>query len=243
MIARSDLTIDTIKNVSLYQKRKGYRFTVDSLVLEDFVRRPQPARIVDIGAGSGIVGILLALRFPKAHVFLLELQEDLSELCRMNVTLNGLSEKVSVVRGDAARVKDIHELPPHSFDVAVCNPPFRLPGTGKISPHPEKALARHEIMMDLSSLIMTFHYLLRPRGYAYMIGHPSRLTQFLSLMSKYQIEAKRARFVHPDKYSDAKMILIEGVKTARPSIRIEKPLFIYNRNGSYSNEMMTVLGY
>lgn len=237
-----DLTLDTIKSVSLYQKRKGYRFTIDSLLLADFVGRPRPSRVVDIGAGTGIVGLLLARRFPKTHVVLLELQEDLAELCRMNVSLNGLSERVSVVQGDASQIHDIHELPPASFDVAVCNPPFRLPGTGKISPRPEKALARHEIRLNISSLMMAFHHLLRPRGYAYMIGHPSRLAELSTLMSARKVEPKRARFVYPDECSDAKMILLEGVKAARPHMRIEKPVFIYNKGGGYSEEMTAMLG-
>ncbi|MCI0469901.1 MAG: methyltransferase, partial [Nitrospirae bacterium] len=71
------LTLDHIRDIQIYQNRDGYRFSVDALLLYSFVNLTRIKRIADLGAGSGIIGILLARRYPSAAVALVELQKSL----------------------------------------------------------------------------------------------------------------------------------------------------------------------
>jgi tRNA1Val (adenine37-N6)-methyltransferase len=234
-------TLDTIKNIKLFQSRSGYRFTIDSVLLADFVRKVKPHSIVDIGSGSGIVGILLAKKYTAARVALIEIQKGLYDLSTRNIELNRLKSRITPYNIDIGIIYDQPILKERSFDVAVSNPPFRIPGSGKISPYSEKAIARHEIMIDLDRLIGGIDYLLRPKGSAYLIYHPERLVDLFDRMRKKGIEPKRTRFVHPDDRTGAKMVLVECVKGARSSVKIEKPLFIYNKDNEYTEEVKEIL--
>jgi len=121
-----EFTLDSIRDIRLYQSRNGYRFSVDALLLYSFVNVPRAKRIADLGAGSGILGLLLAKKYPDAHVSLFELQERLATLAKKNITLNSVGERIKLIKAD---IREITPCSPASgmdcFDIAVSNPPFR----------------------------------------------------------------------------------------------------------------------
>jgi tRNA1Val (adenine37-N6)-methyltransferase len=236
-----DITLDSIRDISLYQPRNGYRFSVDALLLYSFVNLPRAERVADFGAGSGIIGLLLARKYPNASVTLLELQEGLANLAVANVKLNGLAGRVDVVRCD---IRDLPRnnpapmiLPAGSFDLIVSNPPFRREGTGLTSTWEEKSVARHEIMLTLSGLVAGARYLLKAKGRFSLIYLPERLFELAETLREKGFEVKRLRFVHSHPSSGAKMALVEAVKNGRPGLKVESPVYIYNEDGTYSCEM------
>ncbi|MDI6744292.1 MAG: tRNA1(Val) (adenine(37)-N6)-methyltransferase [Thermodesulfovibrionales bacterium] len=252
-----DLTLDTIRNVKLYQNKRGYRFSVDALLLYSFVNLRRAHKIADLGAGSGIVGILLAKKYHDSEVALIEIQNSLAGLAEKNIVLNNLEDRVRVIKYDIRDLdtekrrrgetegktitdSPIHPFtasPFHQFDLVVSNPPFRRQKTGLISPTDEKAIARHEIELKLADLIQTSCSLLRSKGRFCMIYHPSRLVELFDALREKHMEPKRLRFVHSNLTTEAKMVLIEAVKEGRAEIKIEKPLYIYNEDGTYTDEM------
>jgi tRNA1Val (adenine37-N6)-methyltransferase len=238
-----EVTLDSIRDIRLYQTRNGYRFSVDALLLYSFVNVPKAKRIADLGAGSGIVGLLLAKKYPDAHVSLFELQERLATLAKKNIALNSLGDRVNVIKAD------IREMRPCStasgmdcFDIAVSNPPFRKPKTGLISPKEERAIARHEIRLKLPELIRAVHHLLCSKGRFFLIHHPERLTEIAGSLKERGMEVKRLRFVHSHISSVAKMMLVEAVKGGRGGVKIERPFYIYNEHGGHSEEMLQIYG-
>ena len=235
-------TLDSIKGIELFQTRYGYRFSIDAPLLSDFVRKIKPHHIADIGAGNGIIGILLAKKYPSSKVSVIEIQQSLYKLCTQNIEMNKVKTRVTPYNLDIGDMQSLKKsIAEHSYDVVVSNPPFRISRSGKISPCDEKAIARHEIKINLEKLIHGIDYLLKPKGSTYLIFHPERLVELFAGMRKNGIEPKRARFVHPDRNSESKMVLIEGVKTARASVKIEKPFFIYNKRNEYTDEVKKVL--
>ncbi|MEW6416638.1 MAG: tRNA1(Val) (adenine(37)-N6)-methyltransferase [Nitrospirota bacterium] len=234
-----DTTLDSIRDIRLYQSRTGYRFSVDSLLLYDFVSLRRVNSIADLGAGSGIVGILLAKKYPDANITLFELQENLIRLAGENITLNCLEDRVKVIKCD---IKTLHalRLSPHNFDLAVSNPPFRRLKSGLMNVEEEKAIARHEIKLRLHELINATSYLLKARGRFCMIYHPCRLSYLMNTLKKRDLEPKRLRFVHSTISSEAKMILMEAVKGGKEGLKVDKPLYIYKENGSYTEELMKI---
>jgi tRNA1Val (adenine37-N6)-methyltransferase len=228
-------TLDGIRDIKILQNREGYRFSVDPLLLYSFVNVKYAREIVDLGAGSGIIGLLLARKYPDASVSLVELQESLFCLAQENTKLNDLDKRVSVVLSDINEIEG--KLGPRSCDIAVSNPPFRKPATGRLSRGDERAVARHEIKLALPGLVRAASYLLRAKGRFFTIFHPERILELVDVLRLYRLEPKRIRFVHNDVGSVSKIVLVESVKEGSPGLKIEKPLVIYERDGSYTDEL------
>ena len=236
-----DVTFDSIRDILLYQSKKGYRFSVDSLLLYDFVNLKEVPSIADLGAGSGIVGILLAKKYPRASVDLFELQESLFRLAEKNVLLNNIGDRVKVMHCD---LRDLPALAGtfRSYDLVVANPPYRKLKSGLLNLEEEKAIARHEIKMSLQEFIDAAASLLRAKGRLCLIYHPSRLSELIDALRKKNLEPKRLRFVHSTLFSEAKMFLLEAVKAGRTGLKVDSPLYLYNQDGSYTAEMENIYG-
>jgi tRNA1Val (adenine37-N6)-methyltransferase len=241
------LTLDYILDIRLYQNKRGYRFSADAVLLSAFVDIPRLKKIADFGAGSGIIGLLLAKKYPTTEVTLIELQESLVKLAEKNAALNDLDGRVKVVH------TDIRDLKPggvggelfgnehvNSFDLVVSNPPFRKTNTGFISPSDERALARHEINLPISAIMKPAFSLLKHHGRLCIIHLPERLAEVLEVMRRHCLEPKRLRFVHTNETSEAKMVLIEAVKEGRMGLKVERPLYMYNGEGVYTDEVRSI---
>jgi tRNA1Val (adenine37-N6)-methyltransferase len=230
------VTLDSIRDIKICQSKEGYRFSVDSLLLYDFVNLKKVSNIADLGTGSGIVGILLARKYPDSRAVLFEIQESLVRLAQNNLAINYLEDRVEVVGCDL-RLLPASGFSAGKYDLVVSNPPFRVTKSGRISISEEKAIARHEIKLKLCELIEAASFLLRAKGRLCMIYHPGRLSELIHVLSKKDCEPKRLRFVHSNGSSEAKMVLVEAVKGGRPGVRVERPFSIYGDDGGYSEEM------
>lgn len=234
-------TCDTIKDIRLFQAENGYRFSVDALLLEDFIPAKQQGRGTELGAGSGIISILLAKRNKDVKIVAVEIQKSLAEQAKRNVELNGLSERIEVINEDIKALK-LKVFPPNKFDFVFSNPPFRKPGTGLLSSDRERAIARHEIKIRLHGLIDIASYLLKNHGRFYLIYHPFRLIELICILRERRLEPKRIRFVHSRSGEEAKMVMVEASKGAGTWLRIEPPLYIYEKGNEYTQEMKGIYG-
>lgn len=226
-----NFTIDSIGSLSIYQPVEGYRFSVDSIILANFINLKRLNNALDLGAGTGIIGMIIAKKYPNSKITMIEIQPDLSEFAKKNIEINGLENQIKVYCIDAKKFDE------KGFDLVFTNPPFRRPGTGKISPKEEKAIARHEFSLSVADIAEIAQRSLRHRGRLCMVHLPERLVDIIRTLSKYNLEVKRLRFVHSKISTEAKMVLIEAVKGGKISLKVEKPLFIYEENGEYTNEM------
>jgi tRNA1Val (adenine37-N6)-methyltransferase len=231
-----DVTLDSIRDIRLYQSKTGYRFSIDSLLLYDFVNLKKVNSIADLGAGSGIIGILLAKKYPDANITLFELQDSLIKLAEENIIQNCLLDRVRIARCDLGTLST-PPFTPQNYDLVVSNPPFRKVKSGLLNLKEEKAIARHEIKLKLNELINAASYILKAKGRFCIIYHPCRLSELLATLKKREIEPKKLRFVHSNTSSEAKMILLEAVKKGKGGMKVDKPLFIYKENGSYTDEL------
>ena len=179
---------------------------------------------MDLGAGNGILSLLLARKFKKSRILGFEIQDSLVEIARKNVLINRLEHRIEIIKGD---IKNIHSLfKQGSFDITVCNPPYRKIGSGRINPNPEKAIARHEIAITLPELLRGCEYILKDLGRAFFIYHPSRLDELLQGMKESGINPCCIRFIHSKAEGEAKMVLIEGVKNGTEELIIMDQLII-----------------
>jgi tRNA1Val (adenine37-N6)-methyltransferase len=259
-------TLDSIRDIRIYQSRSGYRFSVDALMLFSFVNLARADHIADLGAGSGIVGILLAKKYPASRFTLIELQEGLAALAERNISLNALQERVVAVNADVKTLSlrkrtaecgpakdqgapDLSDeaglgarLSAGCYDLVVSNPPFRRARSGKISEGDEKALARHELALTLTDVVEAASALLRHRGRFFIVYLPERLADLIAALRPKALEPKRVRFVHSHISSEAKMVLVEAVKGGKAGLKVEKPLCIYDEGRTYSAEVRALYG-
>ena len=236
-----EVTLDSIRDIKIYQSKTGYRFSVDSLLLSDFVNLKTVRNIADLGSGSGVVGILIAKKYPKAKVDLFELQTGLVDLSEKNICINNLKDRMQALQCD---IRTLPALYPglSDYELAVSNPPFRKPKSGRINVEEERAIARHELRLSLSELVAAAYSLLKAKGRFCIIYHPCRLSELIETLKKKNLEPKRLRFVHSTRLSEAKMALVEAVKGGRTGLKVENPLFLYNEDGSYTEEMREIYG-
>ncbi|NDY42467.1 tRNA1(Val) (adenine(37)-N6)-methyltransferase [Dissulfurirhabdus thermomarina] len=208
----------------LLQPRRGYRFSLDALLLADFARLRPGDRVADLGTGCGVVALVLARRHPRITVTAVEIQPRLAALARENARRNGLDRRVSVVEADMAGLPA--EVPAGTFDHVVANPPFRPPGAGRLCPDPEEAQARHEIRVDLGGLVAAARRLLRPGGRLTLVYAAERAVDLLTALRGARIEPKRLRWVHPGPGAPARLLLVEACRDAGVELAVLPPLVL-----------------
>jgi tRNA1Val (adenine37-N6)-methyltransferase len=219
-----------IGGLELIQDPKKFCFGVDAVFLSDFVRIRPGENVLDLGTGNGIIPVLLSAKTEARHITGLEIQADTAEMARRSVAHNHLEDRIDIVTGD---IKEAAELfKPAFFDVITTNPPYMLADHGMRNPDDAKAIARHEVLCSLDDILRESMRLMQDKSRFYMIHRPFRLTEIMIKMHQYKIEPKRIRFVHPYIDKEPAMVLIEGVRGAKPRVTVEPPLIIYDRNGT-----------
>lgn len=226
LLPSADETLEPFFNgkLQIIQKKKGYRFSVDAILLSQFVRIRKNERVIDLGTGCGILPLLLSQN-AKNHSFVgVEIQEGLVECAEKNVVLNHLEGRISILKQDFRELK--RTFTPGSFDVVLSNPPYRGYKTGRINPSMQKAVARHEIKGKLEDLISVASYLLPPKGRCYLIFPALRTVDLFVALRNGKLEPKRIQFVHPRSGEEAKFILTESLKASGVELKIMRSLIL-----------------
>lgn len=219
-----------IGGLELIQDPEKFCFGVDAVFLSDFVRVRPGESVLDLGTGNGIIPVLLSAKTEARHITGLEIQADTAEMARRSVAHNHLEDRIDIVTGD---IKEAAELfRPAFFDVITTNPPYMLADHGIRNPDDAKAVARHEILCTLDDILRESMRLMQDKSRFYMIHRPFRLTEIMIKMHEYKIEPKRIRFIHPYIDKEPTMVLIEGVRGAKPRVTVEPPLIIFDKHGT-----------
>ena len=219
-----------IGGLELIQDPEKFCFGVDAVFLSDFVRVRPGESVLDLGTGNGIIPVLLSAKTEARHITGLEIQADTAEMARRSVAHNHLEDRIDIVTGD---IKEAAELfRPAFFDVITTNPPYMLADHGIRNPDDAKAVARHEILCTLDDILRESMRLMQDKSRFYMIHRPFRLTEIMIKMHEYKIEPKRIRFIHPYIDKEPTMVLIQGVRGAKPRVTVEPPLIIFDRHGT-----------
>ncbi len=215
------------------QNKDGYRFSIDPVLLAHYCTVKKGSSIVDLGAGCGVVGLILAYRYADCHVTSVELQESLSSLIASNIEMNDFAARMAHVHGDVKQIREM--LPVESADVVVCNPPYGVVADGTLSLGSEQVIARHETCGNLQDFIAASSYLLKNRGRVAFILPSSRLAELMALFIQYNLQPKRMQMVHSYTGGVGRLVLLEGIKNGGSELLVDPPLYIYTKkNGDYS---------
>lgn len=227
------------KGLKIIQNDKYFCFGIDSILLSDFAKEiKKDATILDIGTGTGIISILLSKKTECNKIYALEVQEEISEMAMRSVKLNKLENKIQIINDN---IKNIGKyLQNNSINAIVTNPPYKRENSGVKNENMNKLISRHEITANLEDFISNGSKILKDKGNFYMVNRPERLAEIITLFKKYRIEPKRLRIVYSKINSKPNLILIKGVKNAKPFLEIEKPLIIYNNDNTYTDEILEI---
>ena len=225
----------------IIQKKKGFCFGMDAVLLSGFAQVKEGEVAVDLGTGTGIIPILLEAKTNGKHFTGLEIQEEVAEMAGRSVRLNQLEDRVDIVRGD---IKEASRLfGKASFDVVTSNPPYMNDNHGLKNPDLPKAIARHEVFCTLDDVCREASLLLKSGGRFYMVHRPHRLVEIITALKTYKLEPKRMKLVHPFADKEANMVLIEAVRGGKSMMKVEDPIIVYKEPGVYTQEIYDVYGY
>lgn len=231
-----DLELDGLK---IIQNKNGFCFGMDSVLLSDFAKEiKKNSTILDMGTGTGILGILLSAKTQDTKITGVEIQPEVAQMAQRSVQLNHLEERIDIICEDIKELKKIYET--QSFDAIVTNPPYKKKGTGGINENEAKLISRHEITANLEDFISIASYLLKDQGSIYMVHRPERLADIMTSLRKYKLEPKVIKFVHPNQEKEPNLILVKATKNARPFLKVENPIYIYDLQGNYTKEILEI---
>ena len=269
---RPEVTLDDLENgYEIYQSRQGFRFGIDAVLLADFaaksLRNATAAdririegntetgcngtrRILDLGCGNGILPLLLAAR-GAGHTTGLEIQKEAVELAQRSVAYNHLEDRITIREGDIREAAVIFDAA--SFALVVSNPPYWLPTQGKVSPHPQVAIARHEICCTFADVAAAAAHVLMPGGSFCLVHRAPREKEILTTVQEHGLQPLRLRRVRPFADREPNLFLLEAIRTDAKTHKAdgtgtndpaavtwieEEPLTVYAAPGVYTAETL-----
>ena len=257
-------------NLKIIQNKDGFCFGIDSVLISDYAKKDikKNALGVDLGTGTGIISILLSAKTRLSKIIGIEVQKEVADMAQRSIELNGLQNKIEIknmnikniiqnidnsklekrkkqvklgnIQTETHKEKDNIWL--EKFDFVVTNPPYKKLETGKVNESEYKYISRHEATANLEDFIKVSKYLLKDKGSFFMVHRPDRLVDIIELMRKYKLEPKNIRFIYPSIDKSPNLVLIKGIKNAKPFLKIDKPLIVYNQNGEYTDEIYEIYG-
>ncbi len=229
-----------IKDYYLIQKKKGFRFGIDAVLLSGFAEIRREGTLMDLCSGTGVIALLADAKYPLTHIEGLEYQEMFAEMAKRSVMLNHLEERITIRQGDVKEIRQMYQA--ETFDYVTCNPPYMIASHGRSNKDDAMSIAKHEIACTLEDVIKAAAWILKGKGHLFLVHRPFRLAEIFVRLKTYGLEPKRMRLVHPSLRKEPNMVLIDAVKGGKERITVDPPFLVYNEDGSYTKELLEVYG-
>ena len=222
----ADERIDEVnEKIRLIQKKDGLTFGTDAFLLAAFIKSTSKKIGAELGAGTGIISLLLAQRSKLSKIFAIEIQKDFADLTQRNVIANSLEEKIVTVN------EDIRNITASTFDgeldVVFTNPPYMKTTSGKRNENDYKYIARHEECGSIDDFCAAGFRLLKHGGKFYVVWRPDRLCDLFFALRKNRLEPKIITFVQADATSEPSMVLVSATKGGSSGARVTAPLILH----------------
>lgn len=233
-----ELTDLCINQWKVLQKKQGFRFSCDAVLLSHFAQPKTGQRVLDLGTGSGVIATLLAAYHPDIQIDGVELQSELVDMAQRSVQYNRLTARITITQQDLTCLPDTYR---RQYDWVVSNPPFFPLGQSKESPNRQVAIARHEVACTLEQVLQSSTFCLKDRGHLALVHRAERLAEILQLCRQNRLAPYRLRLVHPANDQPANLLLLEAIRDGRNGLTVLPPLILLQPDGSYSDEMHTYI--
>ncbi|MBZ0271811.1 Sua5/YciO/YrdC/YwlC family protein [bacterium] len=221
----------------ILQKVGGFRFSIDALLLAAFARVAAGERVVEIGAGTAIISLLLARRVA-CEVTGIEFLPALADMAARSVEENRLTDRVRILQGDARKIGEL--LPAGCADLVVCNPPYFAVGTGHLPPDDVRAVSRHEVTLNVRDLAVAARHLLKEGGRLDVIHRATREGELIAALSGAGLSPRARRSVIPHEGEEPKFVLLHAVR-GDASFTDLPPLVVHDAAGRYTADVQAIL--
>ena len=241
VILKDNERIDDLQlnNLKIIQNKDGFCFGIDAVLLSDFAKDIRNnSTVLDLGTGTGIIGILLCAKTKLSKIYGIEIQKDVCDMALRSIKLNNLEDKFEILNTNIKEL--LNNFEEASFDAIVSNPPYKKDNSGLKNESETKLISRHEITASLEDFVSVSSKLLKSNGNIYIVHRPERLSDLFYLLKKYNLEPKKLRLVQSYQDSKPKLFLVKATKNAKSFLNIEEPLIIYNKDGSYTDEIFEI---
>ena len=227
------------ENLKIIQNSKGFCFGIDSVLLSNYAKDIKAgSNVIDIGTGTGIIGILLCKKSNLAHITGIEIQEEVANMAKRSIILNHLQDKFNILN---INIKDVFGfINSNSIDAIVTNPPYMKINTGARNDDIRKLISRHEVECNLEDIIKISYKLLKSKGEFYMVHRLDRIVDIMSLLRNYKLEPKKIRFIQSKINVAPNLVLIKCIKDGGKALKIDMPLIVYNEDGTYTDEILEI---
>lgn len=236
-LIKTDETLDDLqlKGIHIIQKKEGFRFGIDAVLLANFAKVKRNATIIDLCSGTGIIPFIIKGKSQCGAIRGVEIQGEFVEMASRTAQYNNFSQEIKFIEGDLKDKELLKSL--GRVDIVTVNPPYKLYSSGILNESDKSAIARHEVCCTLEDVIIAARALLKDNGKFFMVHRPDRIVDIFTLMRKYKIEPKRIRFVHPKPGKAPNILLVEGQRDGGAFLKIEDPLYVHMEDDSYSDEI------
>lgn len=233
----SNETIEDLQYNQLYilQKKDGFRFGTDAILLADYVKVKNNDKVVDFGSGTGIISILLSQKAENLTINAFEIQNEMADMSVRSIKYNQLEKKITVHSMDYRKASNI--LGKASQNVVVCNPPYGKYKATILSPNINKLISKHEMDTSIEETIASASEILIGSGRFYLCFPANWIVDLFELLRKYKLEPKKIRLIQSNPQKNPYLVLIESVKFGKSYIEIQPTLIIQNTNGEYTDEL------
>ena len=210
-------------NLKIYQNDSQFKFSIDSVLLAEFVDINLRAKnIIDFCSGNAPIPMILSTKFDK-NIVGVELQEEIYNLGINSIKINNI-KNITFLN---MNVKELYNYFDYKFDIVTCNPPyFKYNNSSIINENNSKAIARHEIEINLDDVINVASKILKESGSLYIVHRCERLVEMLNLFKKYNFGLRKLQFVYNDLNSNSCFLLVEAKYKCNDDLKVFKPLYI-----------------
>lgn len=228
------------ENIKIIQDEDMFSFSLDSMLLANFIDTTNAKRIIDLGTGNGPIPLFLTLK-TKASIIGVEIQEEVADLAKRSVELNHFENQIEIINDD---LKNIYKkVGANSFDIVASNPPyFPYIESSMINKNDYLTIARHEVKATLQDIVLEARRLLIDGGRLYMVHRVSRLTEVIKTFEDYNFGIKKIQLIYPKINGDAMMFLIEARKNKPSDLKIINPLYVYDGD-KYTEEVLKIFNF
>ena len=207
------------KNLNIVQDTDFFKFSLESVLLPNFVTINQRnLKILDICTGNIPIPLILSTRISdESKIYAIELQKEIYDLAVETTKINNLESKITIINDDVINLNRYFSA--EYFDIITCNPPyFKVYDKSILNKSDIKTIARHEVKLDLETLISLSVKYLKNNGIFAMVHRTERMTEVLNLLHKYKLEPKRIKLIFPKRGTDSNLFMVESVKNGNPGL-------------------------